>query len=158
MSVATAITPGLTGWRQGLGYGGLGLPLAFVALPLYVVLPNHYASEYGIPLAVLGAVLLAARLFDALADPLIGRWADNLFARSARRAWAVVAAAAVLLALGFRALFFPAVQGQTLLLAWCVSWTGSYASAFRILAALVTAIGVAALVVGGPPDSGDVDR
>ena len=119
--VARVVTPGLTGLRQGLGYGGLGLPLAFVALPLYVVLPNHYASEYGIPLAVLGAVLLAARLFDALADPLIGRWADALFARSARRAWAAVAAAAVLLALGFRALFFPAVQGQTLLLVWCTA-------------------------------------
>jgi len=118
---AGVTTPGLTGWRQGLGYGGLGLPLAFVALPLYVVLPNHYASEYGIPLAVLGAVLLATRLFDALADPLIGRWADSLFARSARRAWTVVAAAAVLLAVGFRALFFPAVEGQTLLLVWCAA-------------------------------------
>ena len=89
-----------------------------MALPLYVLLPNHYATEYGIPLAVLGAVLLAARLLDAVADPLIGRWADALFARSARRAWAVVAAAAVLLAVGFRALFFPAVEGQTLLLVW----------------------------------------
>ena len=33
------------GWRQGLSYGGMGLPLAFVALPLYVVLPNHYARH-----------------------------------------------------------------------------------------------------------------
>ena len=29
------------GWADGLRYGGLGLPLAFVALPLYVILPNH---------------------------------------------------------------------------------------------------------------------
>jgi GPH family glycoside/pentoside/hexuronide:cation symporter len=50
---------------QGLAYGLLGLPLAFVALPLYVVLPNHYASEFGVPLAALGAVLLGARLLDA---------------------------------------------------------------------------------------------
>ncbi len=106
-------------WTHGLSYGGLGLPLAFVALPLYVVLPNQYASEYGIPLALLGAVLLAARLLDAVADPLIGRWADALFARSARQALAVVAAAAVVLALGYRALFFPVVQGQTDLLVWC---------------------------------------
>ena len=35
----------------------LGLPLAFVALPLYVVLPNHYATAFGIPLATLGALL-----------------------------------------------------------------------------------------------------
>ncbi len=106
-------------WAQGAAYGGLGLPLAFVALPLYVVLPNHYASEFGIPLAVLGAVLLAARLLDAVADPWIGRWADHLFARSARSAWMVMAAAAVVLAIGFRALFFPAVQGSTALLWWC---------------------------------------
>ena len=72
------------GWRDGLSYGSLGLPLAFVALPLYVVLPNHYASAFGVPLALLGAVLLGARLLDALADPLIGRWADALMARSAR--------------------------------------------------------------------------
>ena len=30
---------------QGLAYGLLGLPLAFVALPLYVLLPNHYARR-----------------------------------------------------------------------------------------------------------------
>ena len=102
----------------GLSYGALGLPLAFVALPLYVVLPNHYASEFGVPLAWLGAVLLGARLFDAVADPLIGRWADRLFARSARSAWAAAAGAAVLLALGLRGLFFPAVQGTAALLAW----------------------------------------
>ena len=76
------------GWRNGLRYGVLGLPLAFVALPLYVVLPNHYASAFGVPLALLGAVLLGARLLDAVVDPLIGRWADALFARSARSALA----------------------------------------------------------------------
>ena len=28
------------------------MPLAFVALPLYVLLPNHYAREFGMPLAL----------------------------------------------------------------------------------------------------------
>ena len=116
---AAATSAVTTHWTQGAFYGGLGLPLAFVALPLYVVLPNHYAVQYGIPLAVLGAVLLAARLLDAVADPLIGRWADRLFSRSARSAWLAAAAAAVILALGFRALFFPPVEGQTELLVWC---------------------------------------
>lgn len=107
------------GWRSGLPYGALGLPLAFVALPLYVVLPNHYATTFGVPLALLGAVLLGARLFDAVADPFIGRAADALFARSPRHAWWVVAAAAVVLAAGFAALFFPAVESTNALLAWC---------------------------------------
>ncbi len=112
----------LAGSLAGLRYGGLGLPLAFVALPLYVVLPNHYASQFGVPLALLGVVLLAARLLDAFADPLIGRWVDALFARGGRAAWGVAAAAGLLLAIGFAALFFPpaAVSGSNpALLAWC---------------------------------------
>ena len=107
------------GWWQGVRYGALGLPLAFVALPLYVVLPSHYATEFGIPLATLGALLLGARLLDAVADPWIGRLADGWFAHSAARVLSVAAAAAVVLALGFRGLFFPAVQGRSALLVWC---------------------------------------
>jgi glycoside/pentoside/hexuronide:cation symporter, GPH family len=107
------------GWRDGLGYGALGLPLAFVALPLYVVLPNHYASEFGVPLATLGALLLGARLLDAVADPWIGRWADGWFRHSAGRVLLAGVVSAVVLALGFRALFFPAVQGLPALLWWC---------------------------------------
>ena len=107
------------GWRDGIAYGALGLPLAFVALPLYVVLPNHYATEFGIPLALLGALLLGARLFDAVADPWIGRWVDAWFAHSTARVLGAAALAAVAVAVGFRGLFFPPVQGQTALLAWC---------------------------------------
>jgi Na+/melibiose symporter-like transporter len=107
------------GWAQGLAYGALGLPLAFVALPLYVVLPNHYAAEFGIPLATLGALLLGARLLDAVADPLIGRWVDGWFTRRAAVVLGAAVLAAVVLALGFRGLFFPAVQGQQALLVWC---------------------------------------
>jgi GPH family glycoside/pentoside/hexuronide:cation symporter len=115
-----ALGPGV-GWAQGLRYGALGFPLAFVALPLYVVLPNHYAVEFGVPLGVLGALLLAARLLDAVADPLIGRWVDGWFAASIGRVLVAAVAASVALALGFRALFFPAVREGTALLAWCAA-------------------------------------
>lgn len=104
--------------RNGLAYGLLGLPLAFVALPLYVILPNHYAREFGVPLATLGAILLGARLFDAFIDPFLGRLSDRLFARSAATVLAFGAAAAVLLALGFWMLFFPQVQTPDALLVW----------------------------------------
>ena len=117
-ALATRVAPTLP-WRDGLAYGGLGLPLAFVALPLYVLLPNHYATEYGVPLAWLGAVLLGARLFDALVDPLIGRWADTLLDRAWLRAWQVLALAALALAIGFWLLFFPAVETLGALLGWC---------------------------------------
>lgn len=107
------------GWRQGLPYGALGLPLAFVALPLYVVLPNHYATEFGVPLATLGALLLGARLLDAVADPLIGRWVDRWFVGSAPRVLGAAGFAALVLALGFHGLFFPAVRDASALLLWC---------------------------------------
>src|SRR5450830_948259 len=71
-SAPAALQPDLS-LPQGLAYGLMGLPLAFVALPLYVVLPHHYASTLGAPLAALGGVLLGARLLDALVDPGLGR-------------------------------------------------------------------------------------
>lgn len=106
------------GTRNGLAYGLLGLPLAFVALPLYVILPNHYAREFGVPLATLGAVLLGARLFDALIDPLLGRLSDRLFARSPGAVLGMGAIAALLLATGFALLFFPPVSTPTALVVW----------------------------------------
>ena len=104
--------------RQGFAYGLLGMPLAFVALPLYVLLPNHYAREFGMPLATLGAVLLGARLFDAVIDPLLGRLSDWLSARSRHAVLAAGAVSAVVLAIGLTGLFFPAVSGPEALIAW----------------------------------------
>ncbi|GAC1599418.1 MAG: MFS transporter [Ramlibacter sp.] len=103
---------------DGLRYGMLALPLAFVALPLYVILPNHYAKEFGVPLGALGALLLSARLFDALIDPWLGRLNDRLFARSPAAVLAMSAVAAVMLACGFSLLFFPLTRQPDRLLAW----------------------------------------
>ncbi len=58
-----------------LAYGGLGLPLAFAALPLYIHLAPFYSSV--ISLSLLGAILLALRFFDAAIDPLIGALFDR---------------------------------------------------------------------------------
>ena len=97
----------LTGGWAGLRYGLLGLPLAFVALPLYVHLPKVYAQQFGMPLATLGAVLLLARLFDAVTDPLLGRLNDRLFERSHRWVLGAGGLAALVLLAGMGALFFP---------------------------------------------------
>ncbi|NMG75963.1 MFS transporter [Aromatoleum diolicum] len=78
------------------------MPLAFAALPIYVHVPRLYADGLGLPLALVGAVLLGARVLDALIDPLIG-WASDRFA--ARRAWIV--ASLPLLAFGLLGLLAP---------------------------------------------------
>lgn len=102
------------GWRYGL----LGLPLAFVALPIHVLLPNHYAREFGVSLAALGALLLALRLLDAVVDPWLGRMVDRLFARSPGAVLGAGAACAAGLALGFALLFSPPTRDPGALLAW----------------------------------------
>lgn len=123
------------GLVAGLRYGALGMPLAFAALPLYVLLPNHYAAQLGVPLAGLGAVLLGTRALDALVDPWLGRLADAGLGRPRRQVLAAAAAAALLMAVGLAALFFPQVQGTGSLLAWCA------------VALVVTCLGYSALGV-----------
>lgn len=99
-------------WRYGL----LGLPLAFVALPLYVSLPADYAREHGMALGTLGGLLLGARLVDASLDPLIGRCCDAWLRPG--RVVAVLSLAALLMLLAFAALFFPPTLSAAALVAW----------------------------------------
>ena len=101
------------GPRDGLRYGLLGLPLAFVALPLYVLLPEHYARSFGVPLATLGLLLLGARVADAVVDPLLGKAIDRLHARGPASVLAFGSAAAVVLVVAFALLFFPGLVVDT---------------------------------------------
>jgi len=101
--------------RQMLAYGALGFPLAFAALPLYVHVPRLYAESVGLPLALVGAVLLLTRFADALIDPLLGQWSDRLGNR--RR---LIAFALPLLAIGLAALLTPPTSGGVGGLAWLV--------------------------------------
>jgi Na+/melibiose symporter-like transporter len=101
------------GSREGLRYGLLGLPLAFVALPLYVLLPEHYARSFGVPLATLGFLLLGARVADALIDPLLGKTIDRLHARGPASVLAFGGVAAVVLVAAFGLLFFPGLLVDT---------------------------------------------
>lgn len=105
---------------SGARYGAMALPLAFAALPLYVQLPHHYA-QLGVPLGLLGVVLLAARAFDAVTDPWLGRWWDRVLARAgpagALRRAAVLAG---VLALTLGALWQPPQGPAGLLAAWAL--------------------------------------
>ena len=106
---------------EGFKYGLMGLPLAFVALPLYVFLPNHFAREFAVPLASLGAILMGARLFDAVIDPWLGRVSDRLFSHSRFAVLSFAALAALLMWAGFALLFFPPVRSGSALLVWATA-------------------------------------
>jgi Na+/melibiose symporter-like transporter len=110
-----------------LAYGGLGLPLAALNLPLYVYLPAFYADQLGLGLAAVGGALFAARLLDALTDPVIGELSDRSRWRfGRRRPWLVLACPLLLWATWM--LFVPdGPVGSGYLLLWSsaayVAWT-----------------------------------
>lgn len=110
-----------------LAYGLPGLPLAVLGLPLYVYLPVLYAKDVGLSLTVIGIVLLAARLFDTVIDPLVGIASDRFATRRGRRKpWIV--AGVPLLSVSAWMLLVPAEQaGAGYLLAWSLfaylGWT-----------------------------------
>jgi glycoside/pentoside/hexuronide:cation symporter, GPH family len=100
-----------------LAYGILGLPLAMAALPIYVHVPKFY-SDLGLDLSAIGALLLIARLADALIDPLLGLWSDRARSVVHGRLW-FIGIGVPLLALGMWALFNPLASSASLSL-WLI--------------------------------------
>jgi Na+/melibiose symporter and related transporters len=92
------------GYFKLLAYGGLGLPLAFAALPLFVHIVPFYSAYMS--LALLGVVLLGLRVFDAVIDPVIGQLFDRF-----PHPRVLIALALPLLGIGWVALFHPPVGG-----------------------------------------------
>ncbi|MDJ0656740.1 MAG: MFS transporter [Xanthomonadales bacterium] len=78
------------------------------------IIPSLYATEFGLDLAVIGSVMLAARIFDAVTDPVIGLLSDKTESRFGRRKpW--VAAGAVLTVITIWFLFRP---GETVTISY----------------------------------------
>ncbi len=58
--------------------------------PIVGIVPALYAREYGLDLALIGTVLLVARIFDAVTDPMIGFLSDRTTSRyGKRKSWIV---------------------------------------------------------------------
>ena len=97
------------------GYAAPALLLTMSGLPLYVHAPKFYADTTGMSLAVMGLVLLLARLFDAFTDPLIGLLSDRGNPHLRRL---TIVMAAPLFGLGMLLLFHPAWRTGLPLALW----------------------------------------
>lgn len=99
-------------------YGLPGLPLAILMLPVFVHLPVYYATDLGLGLATVGAILLVARLWDVVTDPVIGLLSDRFpTALGRRRPWMLAGVPLLLVSAAF--LFMPGSDvGWAYLLAW----------------------------------------
>ena len=102
---------------QLAAYSAMSVPLAMAALPIYVHIPKLYAGELGMPLALIGAILLAARLLDALQDPLLGYLSDRCAHFPQGRSIPIVLGLP-LLGAGFVGLFHPPQANQMGLAIW----------------------------------------
>ncbi|WP_282009395.1 MFS transporter [Brevundimonas aveniformis] len=96
------------------------LPYAALGLPVYVTLPEFYASHVGVPLAAVSLVFLIVRLADIVVDPFLGMVIDRTSTKWGRyRVW--MAAGAPIL-MGSVAMLFFAREGASALYltAWLV--------------------------------------
>ena len=96
------------------------LPYAALGLPVYVTLPEFYASHVGVDLAVVGIVFLVIRMADIVIDPALGMVIDRTNSRFGRyRLWMGLAAPVLMLAVGMLFMARPGAGAAHLTL-WLV--------------------------------------
>ena len=87
-------------------YSLADVPVMMSIFPSLVFIPRFYASDIGIPLATVGAVILTARIFDVFTDPLMGFVSDRTRGRfGRRRPWVLLSS--VFLMVGVYNLYMP---------------------------------------------------
>lgn len=114
------------GLRQFATFALPALPLAVVVFPSHAVLPGFYAQHTRIPLATIGVILILARIFDAVIDPVIGFLSDATIGRwNSRKPWLLIGAA--VLAVSVVPLYMPAADvGVVYFLGWFLAFYLGY--------------------------------
>ncbi len=128
---AAGATTRTSTWRL-LAYSLTSIPLAMAALPIYVHVPKFYSDVVGLNLIAIGGLLLAARLFDAIQDPLLGYMSDRYRdARMGRMLWVILGTP--FLAAGMYGLFHPPQWDQGVMAWWLVAMLFLVYTAFSML-------------------------
>lgn len=110
-----------------LAYALPAFVVALPTIPIYINLPSYYGIELGLGLAATGFILLLARIFDTVTDPLIGMLSDRFNFKGARRKpW--IAIGAVVAGVGlYKVLNPPSGVDTSYLLGWSIllyaGWT-----------------------------------
>jgi Na+/melibiose symporter-like transporter len=123
----TGDAPGRVGRIVLLAYALPAFVIALPTIPVYIHLPALYGVQLGLGLAATGLVLLVARVFDTVTDPLIGALSDRVaFRGSHRKPW--IAVGAVIAGLGLFQILNPSAGADgAYLLLWSIvlyaGWT-----------------------------------
>lgn len=84
--------------RKLYGYALTEMPLSMAATPMALFIAPFYARDLGLSLAVVGTILMLARISDVISDPLIGQLSDRTRTRFGRRKPWILLGAPLLLA------------------------------------------------------------
>lgn len=115
--------------RAAFFYGLPNLTTALAMTPLVTFIPAYYAGDFGMPLALVGALLFAARLMDIVTEPLVGVLSDNTPSRFGRRKfW--IGLGVPLLMLGIWMVFAPPVRVTPL---YAIFWIALTFTAFNLV-------------------------
>jgi len=76
---------------QGLAYSLPVMVTVFLLYPVQILLAGMYAKYFGLELTTIATIVLAARFFDAVSDPLVGYFSDRSRVKTgSRKPWVVV--------------------------------------------------------------------
>jgi GPH family glycoside/pentoside/hexuronide:cation symporter len=107
-----------------VAYSTLQLPLAMAALPVVLNVSHFYGEILRVPLQLMGAIFIFARVVDAIQDPLIGLISDRFTHRGPRGRLTFVGLMVPVLAGGFLMLFAPPGiwhDNRTVLAIWLIA-------------------------------------
>ena len=103
------------GIKSAYGIGAVAYGVNTVGFDYFLLL--FYSQVIGLDARLVGAAILAALVIDAISDPIVGYWSDNLRSRWGRRHPFMVAAA-LPFALSFYLLWHPPEGGSQAVLFW----------------------------------------
>jgi glycoside/pentoside/hexuronide:cation symporter, GPH family len=92
-------------------YGFLAMPMAFIALYLFIFIPVIYHQQYGIPITKIITVFIITKLINFAAMPYIGIYLDKLNLKRIYRK-KIIYVCLPLIALSFNFLIFPPFESE----------------------------------------------
>jgi GPH family glycoside/pentoside/hexuronide:cation symporter len=106
-------------------YGVADIPVMLALIPMAIWLSRFYTGDMGLGLSAVANIMLFARFFDVITDPLVGYLSDNTKSRWGRRKPWILASLPILM-LGIYKIYLPPEGiGVWYLFSWMlVMWLG----------------------------------
>ena len=107
---------------NGFAFGASGTAGGLISNGIAYFLLIYYSQVVGLDPALAGFALLLALVFDAVSDPLVGRWSDRIRTRLGRR-HPFLYASVLPVAVCYYCLWVPPAVSEAGLFAWLLAFT-----------------------------------